>query len=71
MYITTTKAAMTPHRMVSGSVTERSVMSMRAREALPVSVAVLLASSTYFCTMNMSSVMHRSTTAIAAAPSLS
>ena len=69
--MTTTKTASTEQKVASGRRTDASVMSMRWRLALPESVAVDLASSTYFWTTNMSSVMHSSTTAIAAAPCLS
>ncbi len=71
MYIAMTKMAMAEHMTVSGTRTEASVMSMRWRLALPDSVAVALASSTYFCTKNMTNVMESSTTAMAAAPFLS
>ena len=71
MYIMTTNAAISEQRMLSGTATLLSSISMRTRLALPVSVAAVLASSTYFWTMNSMSVMHKSTTAMAAAPVMS
>ena len=59
------------HITVSGTVTLLSSMRMRTRLALPVSVAVLRASSTYFCIMNSTNVISSSITAIAAAPCVS
>ena len=70
-YMTMTKSAMRLQMIDRGIVTDLSEMSMRARLALPVRVAVLFASSTYFWTTNIASVMQSRTTAIAAAPSLS
>ena len=43
-YITTTNRAARAHKMVSGTVTLRSEISIRPREALPVRVAAVLAS---------------------------
>ena len=43
-YIMMTNTEITQHRVVSGTRTLRSVMSMRARLALPVRVAVVLLS---------------------------
>ncbi len=71
IYIKITKKAARDQRMVSGIVTLLSSMSILARDALPVRVAAVLASRYYFCTQNISRVMHSSTTAMAAAPSLS
>ena len=71
MYMRMTNRAMAEQAMVSGVVTERSSMSILAREALPVRVAAVFFSSTYFCTRYMARVMVSSTTAMAAAPSLS
>ena len=44
MYMRMTKALTSMHRVDRGTVTERSVMAIRAREALPVRVAAVLAS---------------------------
>ena len=71
MYIIMTNSAVREHKMVRGRVTDRSSMSILAREALPVRVAAVFFSSTYFCTRYISRVMLSSTTAMAAAPCLS
>ena len=66
-----TKIAISEHSTVRGVVTERSSMSILPRDALPVRVAAVFFSSTYFCTRYITRVMDSSTTAIAAAPCLS
>ena len=71
MYIRITNSAMPEQRMDNGTVTDRSSIGILAREALPVRVAAVFFSRTYFCTRYMASVMVSSTTAIAAAPCLS
>ena len=71
MYIMMTKRAPRLQIAVSGMRTLLSSMSILPLEAFPVSVAVDFFSSTYFCSMNIARVMHRSTTAMADAPALS
>ena len=71
MYMSITNAGPREHRTVRGILTLLSSMSILPLEAFPVRVAVDLASRTYFWTMNIASVMHKRTTAIAAAPALS
>ena len=66
-----TKMAKRLHSTVNGMVTDLSSMSILIRLALPDKVAVLFASSQYFCTINITNVMHSRTTAMADAPSLS
>ena len=70
-YMRMTKMATAEQNTVSGILTLLSSMSILPLEALPVRVAAVFFSSTYFWTANIASVIASRTTAIAAAPALS